>query len=274
MTRPRRSFGHDDANTRSCGQERNVGARRALEPSREAVVDGFAEQQEADHVRREHRHGDQLEQRVRPLRRCPRQAPPSRSPRAAARAPRSSSAGAILLRRRHQHCAELVGDPEQIDADALLLALRGRGERLGLVGREIEMRSDHALQREVAGQQDGVRLRAARRAPSSSPRRLRRSSAGRDRACARLRATHDDLREAERRQQHGDDQRRESDEDLGAQAGARPPASLVPPGAARRRARARRREREFEGQLRIVVDDGNALRDVFGLVAGSAHATR
>ena len=165
MTRPRRSFGHEDANTRSCGQERNVGARRTLEPS------------PRNGRRRLRRAAGSRSRPARtPARRPAGTAAPSSfgDPRrrllrldrlAQRRELLDLVPGAILLRRRHEHRAELVGDPEQIDADALLPALRGRRQCLGLVGREIEMRSDRALQREVARQQDGVRLAAARRAP-------------------------------------------------------------------------------------------------------------
>ena len=155
-------------------QERHVRAGRALQPSREPVIDRLAEQQESDHVGREHRHGDELEQLTVDL------GDAGRGLFGVDRLLQRRQllellAAAILLRRRHEHRAELVGDPEEIDADALLPALRGRGERRRLVRRGIEMRRDGALQREIARQQDGVRLRGARRAPSTAPRRLRRS---------------------------------------------------------------------------------------------------
>ena len=160
-----------------------------LQPPREAVVDGFAEQQEADHVRART-----------PARRPAGTACPSTSAMPAAGssvsiASRSGDSSSISSPVRSfsddatSTVAELVGDPEQVDADALLLALRSRGQRRGLVGREIEMRSDRALQREVARQQDGVRLEPRAALRRAAPRRLRRSSAARDRACARLRAT-------------------------------------------------------------------------------------
>ena len=221
MTRPRRSFGHEDAKTRcAVRNETSVPVEPLSLPAKRSST---ASPSSRKPITSGANTGTATSWNSTP---STSEIPAAGSSDSiASRSGESSSISsprAILLRRGHEHCAELVGDPEQIDADALLPALRGRGQCLGLVGRKVEMCSDRALQREVARQQDGVRLQPR----AALVEQHLEDFAGRHQVAVEVAldfARDDDLREAECRQQDGDDQRRESDEDLGAQAGAHPP---------------------------------------------------
>ncbi len=179
-----------------------------------------------------------------------------------------------VRRRVGEQRAGLVGDPEQVDADALAVVDRHRRERVGIVGR------DGALEREVAGEQRSSRRAGARRArPSGARKTLPVTSNWRLEAAldpgADRRADH-----PQRRQQDGQDQERRRAGRSCVRRRRRAHQPLIRSSAAAcRRPRARRRDVEREGQrrgaprrpstrLRVVVD-----RRLAALVPGHDRRT-
>ena len=140
---------------------------------------------------------------------------------------RSSVAPAVdALARVGEQPAVLVGDPQQIAADALAVVHRHRRQRVRVVGR------DGALEREVAGEQ---------RRLAAQPL-LALGDQGAEDAAGDLElalqaaldpAAHRGADHPQRRQQDGEDQHREGQEDLACAAAAAPTSRsfVAPPRA-------------------------------------------
>ena len=115
----------------------------------------------------------------------------------------------------------LVRDPEQLRADAPLVAQRRGCKRRGIVILRIEVCGNDAFQGEVAGEQDRVRFEARGALGNETVEHL----TGREQFTAEGALgipAHDELRESKRCEQHGQHECREREEDLGPQTTAFP----------------------------------------------------
>ena len=244
-------------------QERHVRAVSSPSAAPRPVVDASPEQQESDHVGRRTPARHELEQLTVDLGDAGRRL--FGVDRLLQRRQRRLEclAAASFSGRCREHTCRVRRDPQELDADALLLALARRTRASPPRSRRIEMGRDHALQREIARQQDGIRLQAR---GALLQQRLEDlpvvSSCGP--ACASPRATDDELREA----RTSPAARRGSAPRTRGRSSVRrrprsPPFIGLAPCAAHRGARARGRKRQLEGELRIAAADSRRLRDVF-----------
>ena len=197
------------------GQEGHRRPGAGLQLPRRRIVDRLAGEQIADRIGPEDRHRDELHQARVDLRHRHRRRI------GAHRLRERRQSGQLRIRvdvaaRRRQQAAVLVGDPEQVGADALAVVDRHRRQRVRVVGR------DGALEREVAGEQ---RRLADQPLGALGHQGAEHVAGGGELAletaldpCADRRADH-----PQRRQQDGEDQHRERQEDLRPQATPRPP---------------------------------------------------
>ncbi len=156
-------------------------------------------------------------------------------------------------------------NPEQLDADAVLIALGRGGEGGRIVGGRVEVGGEDALQREVAREQRGVCFEAG----GALPHQAVEDFAGRQQLVTERAlglAADDPLRESERREKRGEHQCGEGKKDPGAQTALAPTTSWIGPHTVPGGAIAPIGERKLEVRGEILAGHLHLPRQVVGLL--------
>src|SRR5262249_8006966 len=120
-----------------------------------------------------------------------------------------------------EQCARFVGHPYQLYPQALPVAEARRGEGLGVVGCWIKVRGEHALQGKITREQGRVTLQTRRALLQQTLKDLTRGAQLPIQGAGGVAPDHQ-LCESQRRDEHPQNQRREGEKDLAAQAGTTP----------------------------------------------------